>query len=155
MKLPGGQGIWPAFWMMPQNSVYGGWAASGEIDIMETINLGAAGGNNLYGSIHYGGPWPQDLDTTVEYTPAPNMMSGFHTYAVEWDPGQIRWYFDNVLYSTQTNWSSTGGVYPAPFNQGFYIILNLAVGGNWPGNPTNNAIFPQQLQVQYVRVYQK
>ena len=83
------------------------------------------------------------------------MSAGFHTYAVEWDPGQIRWYIDNVLYSTQTQWSSTGGAYPAPFNQPFYIILNLAVGGNWPGSPNNNAIFPQQLKVQYVKVYQK
>ena len=154
-KQPAGQGIWPAFWLLPQNSVYGTWAASGEIDIMESINLGAAGGNNQYGSLHYGGTWPNDLTSSQEYTPSANMTTGFHVYAVEWDPGQIRFYFDGVLYETQTNWSSTGGAYPAPFNQPFYIILNVAVGGTWPGSPDGTTPFPAQLQVQYVRVYQK
>ena len=155
MKLPGGQGIWPAFWLLPQSNTYGAWAASGEIDIMETINLGGAGGNNQYGTLHYGGVWPNDLSESQEYVPAANMTTGFHTYAVEWDPSQIRFYFDNVLYETQTNWSSTGGTYPAPFNQPFFITLNVAVGGQWPGSPDSTTAFPAQLQVQYVRVYQK
>ncbi|KAF0813852.1 Glucan endo-1,3-beta-glucosidase A1 [Andreprevotia sp. IGB-42] len=155
IKLPYGQGIWPAFWMMPQDSAYGGWAASGEIDILEAINTKAAGGNTVYGSIHFGASWPNNQYTTVGYTPPTSIADNYHVYAVEWEAGQIRWYVDNVLYSTQTQWYSTGGAYPAPFNKPFYVILNLAVGGNWPGSPDSNTSFPQQMDVEYVRVYQK
>ncbi|SMC18343.1 Carbohydrate binding domain-containing protein [Andreprevotia lacus DSM 23236] len=155
LKLPYGQGLWPAFWMMPQDSVYGGWAASGEIDILEAINTKGAGGNTVYGSIHYGASWPNNQHTTVAYTPPTSIADNYHVYAVEWEPGQIRWYVDNTLYSTQTSWYSTGGAYPAPFDKNFYIILNVAVGGNWPGSPDSNTTFPQEMDVDYVRVFQK
>jgi beta-glucanase (GH16 family) len=155
MKLPQGQGMWPAFWMLPTDNKYGNWAASGEIDILEAINTNAAGGNTIYGSIHFGNTWPNNMHTTVATTPAGNIAANYHTYAVEWEPRQIRWYVDNVLYSTQSQWQSGGGAYPAPFDQRFHALLNLAVGGNWPGSPNNATVFPQRMEVDYVRVYQK
>ncbi len=155
IKLPRGQGIWPAFWMLPTDNKYGSWAASGEIDILEAINTNAADGNTIYGSIHFGNTWPNNQHTTVAYNPSTNIADNYHTYAVEWEPRQIRWYVDNVLYSTQTQWSSGGGAYPAPFDQRFHALLNLAVGGNWPGSPNSATAFPQQMLVDYVRVYQK
>jgi beta-glucanase (GH16 family) len=155
IKLPRGQGIWPAFWMLPTDNKYGSWAASGEIDILEAINTHAAGGNTIYGSIHYGNTVPNNQHITVAYTPGTSIADNYHTYAVEWEPRQIRWYVDNVLYSTQTQWSSGGGAYPAPFDQRFHALLNLAVGGNWPGSPNSTTAFPQQMLVDYVRVYQK
>ena len=155
MKLPQGQGMWPAFWMLPTDNKYGAWAASGEIDILEAVNTNAAGGNKIYGTIHYGNAWPNNLHSGVDFTPATNVASNYHTYAVEWEPTQIRWYVDAVLYSTQTKWSSGGGAFPAPFDQKFYSILNLAVGGQWPGSPDSTTVFPQKLEVDYVRMYQK
>ncbi|MGH7456173.1 MAG: T9SS type A sorting domain-containing protein, partial [bacterium] len=77
----------------------------------------------------------------------------FHVFRVDRRPGEIRWYVDGVHYQTRTQWWSSGGSFPAPFNQRFHILLNLAVGGNWPGNPDNSTTFPQRLEVDYVRVY--
>ncbi|WKB53322.1 RICIN domain-containing protein [Eleftheria terrae] len=154
-RLPRGQGLWPAIWMLPTDWVYGGWAASGEIDIMEAVNTDAAGGNTIYGSIHYGAPWPGNQHKTVGYTPPGSVSGGFHTYAVEWEPRQIRWYVDGVHYATQTEWWSSGGAYPAPFDRRFHLILNVAVGGNWPGAPNGATTFPQKMEVDFVRVYQK
>jgi beta-glucanase (GH16 family) len=155
IKLPRGQGIWPAFWMLPSNNKYGNWAASGEIDILEAINTNAAGGNTIYGSIHFGNTWPNNKHTTVAYKPPTSIADNYQTYAVEWEPRAIRWYVNNVLYSTQTQWDSGGGPYPAPFDQRFHLLLNLAVGGNWPGSPNATTVFPQRMEVDYVRVYQK
>ncbi|NRR32832.1 RICIN domain-containing protein [Oxalobacteraceae bacterium] len=154
IKLPRGQGIWPAFWMLPTDNKYGNWAASGEIDILEAVNLNASN-NTIYGSIHFGGSWPNNAHTTVAYVPPSNVADNYHTYAVEWEPTQIRWYVDNVLYSTQTSWWSAGGAFPAPFDQRFHVLLNLAVGGAWPGNPDGSTVFSQKMEVDYVRVYQK
>jgi beta-glucanase (GH16 family) len=153
IRLPGGQGIWPAFWMLPQDDVYGGWAASGEIDIMEAINLGGAGGNFVHGTIHYGGPWPNHVNSGDRYLVSTDATAEFHTYAVEWDADQIRWYVDGVPYAMQNYWYSTGGGFPAPFDQPFYILLNVAVGGNWPGAPDASTVFPVTMEVDYVRVY--
>ena len=83
-----------------------------------------------------------------------NFSDDFHLFAIEWQAGEMRWYVDNVHYQTQTSWWSAGGPFPAPFDQRFHILLNVAVGGNWPGNPDASTIFPQTLQVDYVRVYQ-
>jgi beta-glucanase (GH16 family) len=153
MRLPGGQGIWPAFWMMPQDSLYGGWAASGEIDVMEAINLGATGGNRIYGTIHYGGSFPANVFSGESYIVATDVRSEFHTYAVEWDPTEIRWYVDDTLYAVRNSWNSTGGPFPAPFDQPFYILFNVAVGGNFPGNPNAGTVFPVTMEVDWVRVY--
>ena len=153
IRLPGGQGLWPAFWLLPQDDQYGGWAASGEIDVMEAVNLGAAGGNTVYGTIHYGGSWPDNVFSGETYLVPANATTEFHTYAVEWDADEIRWYVDDVLYSMRNNWFSSGGSFPAPFDQNFYILLNVAVGGNFPGNPDGTATFPVTMDVDWVRVY--
>jgi beta-glucanase (GH16 family) len=153
MRLPGGQGLWPAFWMLAQDSPYGTWAATGEIDIMEAVNLGGAGGNLVYGTIHYGGEFPNNLSTGQSYLVPSSARDEFHTYAIEWDAGEIRWYVDDVLYAMQNNWSSTGGDFPAPFDQPFYIIFNVAVGGNFPGSPNASTVFPVTMEVDWVRVY--
>jgi beta-glucanase (GH16 family) len=154
IRLPGGQGLWPAFWMLPQDDVYGGWAASGEIDIMEAINLGGAGGNNVHGTIHFGGPWPRNTSLTNSYLVTDDATQGFHTYAFEWDQTELRWYVDGILYGVQTStWFSEGGPFPAPFDQPFYILFNVAVGGNWPGAPDASTVFPVTMEVDWVRVY--
>ena len=153
MRLPGGQGLWPAFWLLPQDNTYGRWAASGEIDIVEGINLGGAGGNNIHGTIHYGGSAPANQSSGEEYLVPTNAQDDFHTYAVEWDRAEIRWYVDDVMYATQNSWSSSGGEFPAPFDKPFYILFNVAVGGDWPGAPDSGTEFPVNMEVDWVRVY--
>ncbi len=153
VRLPGGQGIWPAFWMLPQDNAYGGWAASGELDVLEAVNLGVNGNNSVYGTIHYGGEWPNNTFTGGEYVVATDATGEFHIYAVEWDPTEIRWYVDDVMYQMQNSWSSTGAAFPAPFDDEFYILFNVAVGGNWPGPPNASTVFPVTMEVDYVRVY--
>ena len=155
IKLPSTEGIWPAFWMMPEKSVYGGWPHSGEIDIVESVNTA----NEIYGTIHYGSPnhthsgGSYQLPATKD---GPRLFSeDFHTYAIEWDPQEIRWYVDGRLYSTQTDWMTTNAPYPAPFNQEFYLVLNVAVGGDWPGPPDQTSTFPQAMKIDWVRVYQR
>ncbi|WLR46388.1 glycoside hydrolase family 16 protein [Halobacillus litoralis] len=149
MKLPEGQGFWPAFWMMPEDDVYGPWPTSGEIDIME-----AAGGDtsNIGGAIHYGEEWPNNTYTAKDYHfPEGEDFRDYHTYSVEWEPGEIRWYVDGELYQTLNDWFSKGEnqgdkyAYPAPFDQEFYMILNLAVGGWYGGDPDETTEFPQAL----------
>ncbi len=148
-KLPHGQGYWPALWMMPRDSVYGGWAASGEIDVME--NKGSSY-NVVGGAIHYGGAWPANTYSATDYT-VPTAVTNFHVYALEWTTNSIKWYVDDVLFKTSISWYSSGGSYPAPFDQYFYIIMNLAVGGNYGGDPDGTTVFPGEMVVDYVRVY--
>ncbi|MCD6440788.1 MAG: glycoside hydrolase family 16 protein [Candidatus Marinimicrobia bacterium] len=152
-KLPYGQGLWPAIWMLPTDWVYGGWAASGEIDIMELVGNDPA---TVYGTLHYGGAYPDNVHTGASYKlDFGNFALDFHVFALEWDATEIRWYVDDSLYEVQREWYSHGNDYPAPFNQRFHLLLNVAVGGNWPGNPDNTTSFPQKMEVDYVRVYQK
>jgi len=153
IRLPAGQGLWPAFWLLPQDDVYGTWAASGEIDIMEAINLGASGGNTVHGTLHYGGQWPNNVSSGGGYEVATDATTGFHVYTLEWDASEMRWYVDDVLYAMQNNWSTTAAPFPAPFDERFYILLNVAVGGNWPGAPDAATVFPVTMEVDYVRVY--
>ncbi len=153
VRLPGGQGIWPAFWMLPQDFAYGGWAASGELDILEAVNLGVNGNNTVHGTIHYGGEWPNNTYTGGEYVVPTSATAEFHEYAVEWDPTEIRWYVDDVMYQMQNAWSSSSAPFPAPFDEDFYILFNVAVGGNWPGSPDASTAFPVTMEVDYVRVY--
>ena len=156
-KVPAGQGFLPAFWMMPTNeNLYGQWPRCGEIDIMEVL------GNDTtrsYGTLHYGNPHNQSQAgcTLTEGS----FSDEYHTFAVEWEPDRISWYVDGVMIHTENDWySATEGqgeiTYPAPFDQPFYIILNLAVGGNWPGSPDETTdIAGSAFYVDYVRVYQK
>ena len=154
IKLPGGQGLWPAFWLLSQDSPYGNWAASGEIDIMEATNLGASGGNSVFGTLHYGGEFPANVFSGTRTTLAEDPTADFHDYAIEWDADEFRWYVDGELYSTQNSWYSSADAYPAPFNQAFHILLNVAVGGNLPGSPNASTVFPVTMEVDWVRVYE-
>ena len=155
-KLPQGQGYWPALWLLPDYPVfprgqYGNWAASGEIDVME--NRGSDP-TVVQGTIFYGGEWPGQGSSTQSYTlPSGGQATDFHTYLLEWSTNSLRWYVDGQLYETQTSWWSSGAAYPAPFDQPFYIIMNLAVGGDYGGNPNAGTVFPGEVQVDYVRVY--
>jgi len=153
MRLPGGQGLWPAFWLLPQDDRYGSWAASGEIDIMEAVNLAGAGGNQVHGTIHYGGSWPANVSVSDGYLVPSDATAEFHTYALEWDAAEIRWYVDDVIYAMRNTWYSTGAAFPAPFDQPFYILFNVAVGGNWPGDPEASTVFPVTMEIDWVRVY--
>ncbi|WP_339617725.1 family 16 glycosylhydrolase [uncultured Gilvimarinus sp.] len=165
-KLPQGDGLWPAIWMLPTDSKYGGWPLSGEIDIMEAVNPNAGGANEVYGTLHYGRVWPNNLNTGSDYSPPANVWDEFHTYAVEWEQGEIRWYVDDVHFATHTQddwftyyWGGQEqgfqlGTDDAPFDQNFHMLLNVAVGGNWPGAPDGSASFPQTMEVDYVRVYE-
>lgn len=152
-KLTAGQGIWPAFWMMPTDSKYGTWPQSGEIDIMENLGNDST---KVYGTIHYGGRPPKNKHTGASYTlAAGNFSNQFHTFTVIWEKGKIQWLVDGKVYETQTRWYTEAAPFPAPFNQKFHIILNLAVGGNWPGYPDSTTVFPQKYVIDYVRVYQR
>ena len=150
MKLPKGQGIWPAFWMMPTDEVFGGWPKSGEIDIMEFLGHNT---KKVYGTCHYGPPWPKNMHKgSFDSLKVGDFSSEFHNFSVEWNKDTIRWLVDDVKYFSLTkkelapqNW---------PFNEKFHIILNCAVGGDWPGKPDAATIFPQVMEVDYVRVYQ-
>ncbi len=158
MKLPAGKGYWPAFWMMPEDDVYGSWPASGEIDIMEAAGKDVS---TIGGTIHYGEVYPNNTYKSGEYHfPEGEDITGFHTYGIEWEPGEIRWYVDGELYQTLDNWFSKGTnqaskySFPAPFDQEFYMILNLAVGGWYGGNPDATTEFPGKMEVDYVRAYE-
>ncbi len=157
-KAPTGQGLWPAIWMMPEEDVYGVWAASGELDIMEGWGSKP---HKVAGTIHYGSQWPGNEYSGNEYDfPNGGSITDYHTYAVEWEPGEIRWYVDGQLYSTKNDWYSRSNgknqdnAYPAPFDQKFHLIMNLAVGGNFDGDPADTSIFPKSMSVDYVRVYE-
>jgi beta-glucanase (GH16 family) len=152
-RAPQGQGFWPALWLMPEHSPYGRWPNCGEVDVMENK------GNNpgvVQGTIHYSGADGRYLHSTGSYTfPRDNGATNFHTYALQWTTNSIQWFVDGNLYETQTNWSTAAAPYPAPFDQPFYIIMNLAVGGDYGGNPDSTTQFPGELQVDYVRVYER
>ncbi|MBN2414558.1 glycoside hydrolase family 16 protein [bacterium] len=151
-RMPRGQGLWPAIWMLPSDWVYGGWAASGEIDIMELLGHEPA---KVHGTIHYGGAYPANTQSGGSYIWPEPLSDDFHTYSIEWDTTSIRWYIDGINYYNRTSWYSSGGPYPAPFDQRFHLLLNVAVGGNWPGSPDETTVFPQEMTVDWVRVFQK
>lgn len=154
MRLPTGQGIWPAFWMLPTGSPYGGWAASGEIDVMESINIPSS----VHGTIHFGGAWPRNTSNGGEFAPGSDLSDAFHVYAIDWEPDRMTWSFDGTPYysvSSDRWWSENGADNPrAPFDTPFHLLLNVAVGGNWPGAPDDTTDFPQALRVDWVRVSQ-
>ena len=153
IKIPAGQGMWPAFWMLGNNITSVSWPACGEIDIME--NIGKEPGT-VHGSLHGPSTVSNTSDAIAPFSlPAgQNFADAFHLYAVEWEPGTVRFYVDSNLYGTftQSQWP-TGGAWS--FDHPFFIILNVAVGGDWPGSPDNSTVFPQQMLVDYVRVYSK
>ena len=167
MQLPLGQGLWPAFWMLPQDTHYGTWAANGEIDIMEARGQTPS---TVLGTLHYGSQWPKNLHTGQDHVlPRGGSIAAFHTYGVEWEPGRIRWLVDGVVVQSQGFWWSSsrtaGGqgvtpaneselnAWPAPFDRPFQLLLNLAVGGQFLGNPDASTPFPATMVVDWVRVY--
>jgi beta-glucanase (GH16 family) len=151
IKIPYGQGTWPAFWMLGNNSGQVGWPACGEIDIMENIGKEPA---IVHGTIH-GPGYSGAAGIGSSFSLAGGRFADdYHLYAVEWEPNVIRFYVDSNLYATRTPADLPEGtkwVYDHPF----FTILNLAVGGDWPGAPDNTTVFPQTMLVDYVRVYKK
>lgn len=155
-KVPVGMGYLPAFWMMPQDeNLYGQWPRCGEIDIMEVHGSDTG---TTYGTIHYGNPHSQNQGS---YKAAgADFAEEFHEFAVEWLPGELIWYVDGTeIYRTSKWYSTTEGqgtvTYPAPFDQPFHVILNLAVGGSWVGYPDDATFQSSDYEIDYVRIYQK
>jgi beta-glucanase (GH16 family) len=152
-KLPTGKGIWPAIWMMPTENRYGNWPNSGEIDIMELIGSQP---NRVHGTLHYGDRDKRQLEKGDSYKlEKGSFADDFHVFRLDWEPKTMRWYVDDKLFQTQTDWHTRNANFPAPFDQKFHLILNLAIGGAWPGNPDAKTTFPQSMQVDWVRVYQQ
>lgn len=149
-KMPQGQGIWPAFWMLPTNNEYGGWPKSGEIDVLELLGHQP---NIVYGTIHSGDPvTAATISSSANYTlPNGTFADDFHTFTLEWTPTEVKWLVDGNLYSTKT----VANISPWVFDKAFHVLLNVAVGGNWPGAPNGTTVFPQTMEVDYVRIYQK
>ncbi|MFG1919303.1 family 16 glycosylhydrolase [Micromonospora sp. NPDC048898] len=143
IKIPRGQGIWPAFWMLGTG---GGWPDAGEIDIMENIGREP---NTVYGTVH-GPGYSGGGGITGSRTIGAPLADGFHTYRVDWEPNVITWYLDGVQYH-RVDPARLGGSRWV-FDHPFFMILNVAVGGNWPGYPDGSTQFPQQMLVDYVRV---
>jgi len=148
MKLPRGQGIWPAFWMLGNDIGNVGWPQSGEIDIMENIGREPS---TVHGTIH-GPGYSGGAGVGAGYTlpGGQQFPDGFHTFTVDWAPGSITWYVDGVQFSRKTPADIGGNQWV--FDHPFFMIMNLAVGGFWPGDPDGSTVFPQQLVVDYVRV---
>lgn len=146
VQIPTGQGIWPAFWLLGAEG--GTWPSNGEIDVMENVGHEP---NTVYGTIHGPGYSGGNGIGSPYYWAGAPFSDDFHIYAVEWEPDAIRWYVDDELTFVVTAEDVPGEwVYDHPF----FIILNVAVGGNWPGYPDETTTFPQQMKVDYVRVYQ-
>lgn len=182
-KLPQGQGSWPAIWMLPEENRYGPWPESGEIDIMEAVNLGARSDDNdasyegkpetrVHGTLHYGTRPPKNVYTGKPYRldDERSPSSGFHVYRLDWKKDEISWYVDGVLYSTQypqmtgsDGWFSqpegnTRRPDNAPFNHPFHLLLNVAVGGDWASKVNEKGVdeskLPFTMQIDWVRVYE-
>lgn len=143
IKLPLGQGLWPAFWMLGANINTVGWPACGETDIMEHINTD----NLIYGTIHWDNNGYASYGGNTSVTPA-----SYHIYSVEWDLLGIRWFIDGVQYFIANTTNNINGT--EEFKKPFFILLNLAVGGNWPGQTIDDTKLPASMYVDYVRVYQ-
>jgi beta-glucanase (GH16 family) len=152
IKIPYGQGIWPAFWMLGADIEKKSWPKCGEIDIME--NIGKEPGI-VHGTIHgpgYSGA--NGIGAPLSLPPGQRFADDFHIYAVEWEQKVIRFYVDDHLYQTRTPANLPPGakwVYQHPF----FVLLNVAVGGGWPGSPDASTTFPQTMLVDYVRVYRR
>lgn len=151
MRLPRGQGMWPAFWMLGSNGAKVGWPACGEIDVMESLGREPT---IVHGTIH-GPGYSGGAGPSAQYIlpGAPALADDFHLYATDWTPGRIDFSIDGHVYATFTPKSLPAGTKWA-FDQPFFIIMNLAVGGAWPGNPNTSTMFPQDLVIDYVRVYE-
>lgn len=152
IKIPRGQGIWPAFWMLGDDIGKVGWPKCGEIDIMENIGKEPS---IIHGTIHgpgYSGA--KGISSSFFLSNHKSFADSFHTFAVEWEPNIIRFYCDDVLYKTIASTDLPAGT-SWVYNHPFFLLLNVAVGGNWPGSPDETTTFPQVMLVDYVRVYER
>jgi beta-glucanase (GH16 family) len=168
-RAPSGRGLWSAVWLLPAREHYGHWPASGEIDLLEIV--GDRPGEYL-GSLHFGSTYPQRSHVTHTHGFAPgDDATQFHVYGLEWDPQEIRWSLDGQVWARQAAWWSCSRTddgrglppagpadlnpHPAPFDQPFQLLVNLAVGGRLPGPPDAQTTFPATLQLDYIRVYER
>ena len=149
-KLPEGQGIWPALWMLGANIDEVGWPHCGEIDIMELVGHEP---NKAHATAHWGPQGEGSTFITKTKSFSENLSQDFHVYTLLWEKNSLKFYFDEELYHTITDANVTNTVYP--FNSPFYLLLNVAVGGNWPGNPDDTTVFPQEMEIDYIRVFQE
>lgn len=150
-KMPTGRGIWPAIWMLPADNVYGGWPTSGEIDIVELVGHEP---EKIHGTVHFGPAVGYSQNSGNSYSLAAGAFADkFHVFSIIWSQDSIQWLVDGVRYHAISRASVGTNTYP--FNESFYLILNVAVGGNWPGSPTSETVFPQTMNVDYVRVFQE
>lgn len=148
IQVPSGQGAWPAFWMLGDNCAVKGWPACGEIDVMETAGSEA---DTIVGSLH--GPGYAGASLAAAYRlPRGRFSDAFHTFAIEWEPQVVRFYVDDELYATRTP-ADVPDSNPWVYDHPFFLLLNLAVGGNFAGHPNASTIFPQRMLVDYVRVF--
>ncbi len=152
IRIPYGQGIWPAFWMLGQDSTKGTrWPACGEVDIMENI------GKQSEWSINHGSSHSPNHSAGNALTASYTLPSGqyfkdsYHLFQLQWSQNKLAWYVDGILYETRTTVDT--GTDPWPFNLPFFFLLNTAIGGNWPGNPDSTTVWPQRMLVDYIRVY--
>ena len=150
-KVASGQGIWPAIWMLPTDWLFGGWPSSGEIDIMEHVgyDLGV-----VHGSVHTEAYNHKINTQRSSAKKIANVDTEFHVYSIIWNKDKISFFIDDVQYfifenDQQSNYKTW------PFDQRFHLLINIAVGGDWPGNPDNSTNFPRTMLVDYVRVYEK
>ena len=161
-KLPKGEGIWPAVWMLPTESKYGRWAASGEIDILESRGSAV---HETTGALHFGGSWPNNKHLAHARTfPGKDAAEDFHVYGLEWNADEIKWHLDGEVWKTRTKdewYSEAAKDNPsAPFDQPFHLVVNVAVDGRFFERTDQRAdnlpaeAFPQVLEIDYVRVYQ-
>jgi beta-glucanase (GH16 family) len=151
IQLPRGQGLWPAFWALGADIAKNAWPACGEIDIME--NIGKEPSIN-HGSMHGPGYSGGNPLTGMYKLASGALADDFHRYAIEWETNVVRFYVDDDLYETHTNTDVPSGSNWV-FDHPFFLILNVAVGGGWPGNPDSTTTFPQKMLVDYVRVYSR
>ncbi|TGD82963.1 carbohydrate-binding protein [Hymenobacter wooponensis] len=143
MKLPLGQGLWPAFWMLGSNINTVSWPACGEIDVMEHINAE----NKVYGTVHWDSNGHAEYGGNIITTP-----QDYHVYSIEWDANAIKWFVDGTKYHEISIANGTGST--EEFQRPFFLLLNLAVAGNWPGQTVDESKLPATMYVDYVRVYQ-
>ncbi|RVQ69338.1 glycoside hydrolase family 16 protein [Croceicoccus ponticola] len=167
-ELPQGQGTWPAIWMLPERNTYGAWPLSGEIDVLEAVNLGVACTacpdgieSTILGTLHFGNARPDNRHKGEEM-PYPPVLSGFHTYAVDWRQDRMVWTVDGKVFATRTADEWFTGARPddpfAPFDHPFHLILNLAIGGGLPEGRGTGGVddteFPKRMRIDWVRVWQ-
>ena len=151
-RIPEGQGIWPALWMLGENINTVGWPRCGEIDIMEIVGHEP---NVVHGTVHYANPNGDRIQNGSEtrLTGGKKFSDEFYVFSLEWEEDRIRWFLNDVQYHSVSR-GGLGLSNPYPFNEPFFFIFNVAVGGQWPGSPDASTVFPQHMIVDYIRVFQ-